>query len=60
MTEADRYASGAPPEDPYATVSPPASTDGPQEPVDWTELEEDAHPAIPPEEADLDADAGDD
>lgn len=31
-------------EDPYADVPPPASTDGPQEPVDESELEDETHP----------------
>jgi hypothetical protein len=30
--------------DPYADVPPPLPTDGPQEQVDWTELEEEGHP----------------
>jgi hypothetical protein len=30
-------------------VLPPASTDGPQEPVDWRELQEASHPTIPSE-----------
>jgi hypothetical protein len=30
--------------DPYAKVPPPLPTDGPQERVDWTELEEEGHP----------------
>jgi len=45
----------------YADVPPPLPTDGPQEPVDWTELEDEGHPG-PPEggahrrvESDLDA-----
>jgi hypothetical protein len=30
--------------DPYSDVPPPLATDGPQEPVDWRDLEEDSHP----------------
>jgi hypothetical protein len=33
--------------DPYADVSPPSPDDGPQEPVDWRELEEEGHPLLP-------------
>jgi hypothetical protein len=33
--------------DPYADVPEPKPTDGPQEPVDWTELEEESHPTLP-------------
>jgi hypothetical protein len=33
--------------DPYADVPPPAETDGPQEPVDPDELEEESHPTVP-------------
>jgi hypothetical protein len=32
-------------EDLYADVPPPQETDGPQEAVDWTELEEEQHPS---------------
>jgi len=41
-------------EDPYAKVPPPASTDGPQEPVDPTELEEEGHAVLPEGEEDED------
>jgi len=33
--------------DPYADVPPPSPSDGPQEPVDWRELEEEGHPTLP-------------
>ena len=33
--------------DPYESVPPPAETDGPQEPVDPSELEEEVHPTLP-------------
>ncbi len=36
--------------DPYAVVPPPLPTDGPQEPVDWRELEEESHPSSPEDE----------
>lgn len=34
---------GEEPADPYADVPPPSETDGPAEPVDWRELEDDGH-----------------
>jgi hypothetical protein len=43
----------APDTDPYAGVPPPSPDDGPQEPVDWRELEEATHPTIPDEREDL-------
>jgi hypothetical protein len=33
--------------DPYVDVSPPSEDDGPQEPVDPGELEEESHPSVP-------------
>jgi hypothetical protein len=33
--------------DPYADVPPPDESDGPQEPVDDSELEEESHPTVP-------------
>lgn len=36
--------------DPYADVPPPAETDGPQEPVDDSELEQETHPSVPDED----------
>jgi hypothetical protein len=38
--------------DPYAAVPPPSSDDGPQEPVDDSELEEAVHPEQPQDVAD--------
>ena len=32
--------------DPYAHVPPPSEDDGPQEPVDPSELEEESHPSV--------------
>lgn len=40
------------PRDPYADVPPPSETDGPQEPVDPDELEEESHPTVPAEDDD--------
>lgn len=31
-------------------IPPPAETDGPQEPVDDSELEEETHPTVPAED----------
>jgi hypothetical protein len=33
--------------DPYADVPPPDESDGPTEPVDQGELEEESHPSVP-------------
>jgi hypothetical protein len=33
--------------DPYADVPPPSPDDGPQEPVDWTQLDYEEHPMLP-------------
>jgi hypothetical protein len=33
--------------DPYTDVPPPAESDGPQEPVDDSELEDESHPSVP-------------
>jgi hypothetical protein len=33
--------------DPYVVVPPPSEDDGPQEPVDPGELEEESHPSVP-------------
>ena len=33
--------------DPYEQVPPPEPTDGPQEPVNEEELEEEGHPTLP-------------
>jgi hypothetical protein len=33
--------------DPYADVPPPSEDDGPTEPVDDSELEEESHPTVP-------------
>jgi hypothetical protein len=33
--------------DPSADVPPPSETDGPHEPVDDSELEEESHPSAP-------------